>query len=326
MPNPTSSRAKHAAALTGQPPQPRGSGGRSQHAAVLTGVPPRLSAHPRAQLAAGGRHPAQDQAVVQGSVLLTSVNQVHAVLQGAETGHGPANRVKAAHSMIGIPYLQQTGTTLRAGITPEAMKYMDCSEFVSRVLAIDGITQGILPMNTGAIKALLSQKDKFANSKDTPRVGDIALWDGHVGIVTGVGRGNTVKLTHASGKGRLSSENPTAIKPSQYRSGTFYGYYRPIQEAQQGYAGGVVNTPPAVFTRPAPQSTWPRPPAVSKKPTQAQMGAYRSDADGTFPLEEVIVRSSPDSTRWDSPGLPSPTVPRLNVPPTQVPPNVLPSK
>ena len=258
---------------------------------------------------------AQDHGIVAGSVILTTPNGIGAILQNIGNGHGPANRVKAARSMTGIPYLQQTGVALRAGSTPEALKYMDCSEFVSRVLAIDGITNGVLPMNTGAIKALLTQKDRFAHS-NTPQVGDIALWEGHVGIVSAVGAGNTFKMIHASGKGKLSSENPIAIKPEQYRSGVFYGYYRPLHEQQQGYAGVPINASPVVFTRSPLQATRPASSVILKRPTRASVGGYRSDADGTFPLEEVVVRSAPDSTYQNSSGFLSPTLPKLNAPPT----------
>jgi hypothetical protein len=132
--------------------------------------------------------------------------------------------------MTGIPYKRQTGVALRAGSTPEALQYMDCSELVSRVLAIDGITKGVLPMNTGALKVLLSQKDKFEHSKDKPRAGDIALWEGHVGIVSDVDAHNKFKMIHATGGNRLSVENKYFTTPEKYRSGKFYGYYRPIGE------------------------------------------------------------------------------------------------
>lgn len=54
-----SSRAKHAATLTGQPPQPRGNGGRAQHAATITGQSPSQPPHgARAKQGAVARNPA----------------------------------------------------------------------------------------------------------------------------------------------------------------------------------------------------------------------------------------------------------------------------
>ena len=40
------------------------------------------------------------------------------------------------------------GDKLRTGDSVEAMEYLDCSEFVCRVLAYDGITKGVKAMST----------------------------------------------------------------------------------------------------------------------------------------------------------------------------------
>lgn len=246
------------------------------------------------QATTSGRYLANNQIVVVGSITLATSNGIGAILQNTGGSHGPANRVKAARSMTGIPYLQQTGVALRAGTTLEALRYMDCSEFVSRVLAIDGITQGILPMNTGNIKALLSRKDLFAHSKEIPKVGDIALWEGHVGIVSEIGKNNTVKLVHAAGAGKVSLENKYAIKPSQYRSGTFYGYYRPLREDLTG----ISNSPPVatpIFTDLARSY----PPKAQKTSARNHPAKLRSNADGSFSLDEVVVRPSASQTQFD---------------------------
>jgi hypothetical protein len=108
---------------------------------------------------------------------------------------------------------------------------MDCSEFVSRVLAADNITDGVKYMRSGDIKTFLSNEEKFLHSENNPQIGDIAVWEGQVGIVTAVnGDGSKIKLTHARGVGKLSQENPHFATPSQYRNSTFYGYYRPIND------------------------------------------------------------------------------------------------
>lgn len=252
---------------------------------------------------------------VQGTVILASESEITEIVQNIVDGtsYGPANRVKAARSMIGIQYKQQTGTALRAGSTPEALLYMDCSEFVSRVLAIDGITSTILPMNTGAIKALVSRADRFEHSKDQPKVGDIALWEGHVGIVSGVGKGNTIKLIHASGKGKLSGENKYAISPAKYRSGIFYGYYRPINEL---HGNSVDLKNPSRFPMAKAAST--------PQPTRSVPG-HRSNADGSFPLREIIVRPSPGQAS-DAASAPYPVVPKLEMPFPQNVPAKLPTK
>ena len=143
-------------------------------------------------------------------------------------GLGPKERVNAARSRIGTPYKQEMGT-LRTAKTPQALKYMDCSEFVCRVMADDNITKGVKSMGTSVLKTFLGNKDKFIHSFNA-QVGDIALWEGHTGIVTGVGEHGTINLTHARGEGKLLGENKTAILPSQYRNSKFYGYYRPKNE------------------------------------------------------------------------------------------------
>jgi hypothetical protein len=107
---------------------------------------------------------------------------------------------------------------------------MDCSELICRVLAADNITDGTKHMNSSLLKTYLQNKQKFTHSKD-PKIGDIALWEGHSGVVTGVGKDGTIKLTHARGIGKPVNENPYAILPEKYRSGSdFLGYFRPVVE------------------------------------------------------------------------------------------------
>jgi RHS repeat-associated protein len=107
-------------------------------------------------------------------------------------GLGPGDRIKKAMSFVlaRISYLQQTEnatTHLRTGNTQAALKYLDCSELVCRVMASDGITSNVRSMNTEGLKTFLSNTDKFISSKDEPQAGDIFLWrngeEGHTGIV-----------------------------------------------------------------------------------------------------------------------------------------------
>lgn len=148
-------------------------------------------------------------------------------------GEGPGDRVKVARNMRGVPYKQEIGIN-RTGTSEAALKYMDCSEFVSRVIAADGITDDISSMNTSALKSFLGNEDVFEHSATVPQAGDIALWDGHVGIVGETGKNNTMRLIHASGRGKLTGENRYAILPKLYRGTTFYGYYRPKKETPDG--------------------------------------------------------------------------------------------
>jgi RHS repeat-associated protein len=148
---------------------------------------------------------------------------------------GPGDRVQAARNMLGIPYKQQTGTDDRTATTADALKYMDCSEYVARVLAADGITKGVQSMDTKELKRILSDETKFIHSEKEPKVGDIALWEGHTGIVTGVEPGGKIKLAHERGVGKDSKENGYAVLPGVYKPGAvFYGYYRPKQETPDG--------------------------------------------------------------------------------------------
>lgn len=123
---------------------------------------------------------------------------------------------------------------MRTGTSAEALQYMDCSEFVARVIAADEITSSIMSMGAKGLKAYFSNTEAFDFSADAPQAGDIAVWEGHVGVVGEVGDGNTIKLIHARGAGKLASENKYAISPEKYRSSTFYGYYRPKVETPEG--------------------------------------------------------------------------------------------
>lgn len=311
---PTGTRAKAHQTISGRSATPQPTGTRAKAHQVISGYAPQQRPNgTQAKATQAASPPTAGSTVVSGSVLLITPEGAAAIFQASNAAgnQGPSNRVRAARSMTGIPYKQQTGTALRAGSTPDALAYMDCSEFVARVLAADGITKGILSMNTGAIKALVSQKDKFAHSTNTPKVGDIALWEGHVGIVSGVGKGNTMKLIHASGKGKLSGENKYAISPSKYRSGTFYGYYRPIQEEQGSSYTKPLHVAPKASTIP--------------RPTQRSRG-YTSDADGSFRLQEVIVWPAPNQLPNDSVRLPHPVIPTLNFPSLEGIPSKLPKR
>jgi RHS repeat-associated protein len=158
-------------------------------------------------------------------------------------GEGPGDRVKAARIMTGAPYKQEAGV-LRTGSSSQALACKDCSEFVNRVLAADGISRGVLDQNTSSMKSYFGNKRQF-NHSSVPEVGDIALWDGHVGIVSSVDKNGKIKLIHARGKGKLAQENPNYATPEQYRDSDFYGYYHPVNETPDGKLDGKENGRPA---------------------------------------------------------------------------------
>jgi RHS repeat-associated protein len=152
----------------------------------------------------------------------------------AVSANGPGDRIKAARKLIGTLYKQETKMEDRTGTTLEALMFMDCSEFISRILASDEITKTITGMNTDQLKSFFSDSKSFIHTLDDPKPGDIALWNGHVGLVTEVASGGKIKLIHARGVGKDVKENPYAILPKQYRDSKFYGYYRPIVETPDG--------------------------------------------------------------------------------------------
>ena len=80
---------------------------------------------------------------------------------------------------------------------------------------------------------LLFDESKFIQS-NTPQIGDIAFWEGHVGIVSKVGKSNKFKLVHAANTRSDLIENPHFINASKYSSGTFYGFFRPVNETPDG--------------------------------------------------------------------------------------------
>ncbi|WP_052430406.1 eCIS core domain-containing protein [Sporocytophaga myxococcoides] len=137
------------------------------------------------------------------------------------------DRVAAARGLVSIPYKQETDSGLRTGDSKDAKAFMDCSEFVCRVLYANGVTDKVEQLNSDGLKNLLSNNKKFEHS-NSAKAGDIALWDGHVGIVSSV-EGAKIRLIHARGEGKLSSENKYHILPSEYRTSKFYGYYSPKQ-------------------------------------------------------------------------------------------------
>ncbi len=95
---------------------------------------------------------------------------------------GPQDRILIAQSYLGTSYKQETGSAYRTGSDASALQYMDCSEYVSRVIAGDGITDGVQHLTSSGINNMVKDVTKFEESI-TPQSGDIVSWDGHTGIV-----------------------------------------------------------------------------------------------------------------------------------------------
>lgn len=209
-------------------------------------------------------------------------------------GMDPIRRVNTARSMVGTKYKQETDSKLRTESTTEALEYMDCAEFVCRVMAADNITNGVKHMASSNLKAFLDNTEQFIHSETTPEIGDIAVWNGHVGIVTGVD-GTKIKLTHARGANRPAAENPYAIAPEKYRSNsTFYGYYRPINE---NYADGTnVKNGIELKSSNTKLSTTPPRTAASSSPTVNTSSLPEKIYEGGV-LPEVIVKGQAPSNR-----------------------------
>jgi RHS repeat-associated protein len=154
-------------------------------------------------------------------------------------GAGPGDRVKAAKNFVDTPYVQEKKTSLRTGTDSEALKNVDCSELVCRVLAEDGLTSGIKHMNTSGLKSFLNNPDKFHKSQ-TPEVGDIFLWrnsdGGHTGIVTGVNSDGTVEITHARGKKYGTVTETYKLTYFTGKKG-WEGYFRPVTESTDTKSG-----------------------------------------------------------------------------------------
>jgi len=146
-------------------------------------------------------------------------------------GKGAKDRVLAARNMTGIPYLQEHGS-LRTGNYNAALVYMDCSELASRVMVADHIINSGTGLTSSSMKVLLDNQDKYVHS-ETAQIGDIALWKGHVAIVTGVRKNGKIDVIMARGGDRPSKEFQSAT-PDKLSGGKFYGYYHPINETPDG--------------------------------------------------------------------------------------------
>jgi RHS repeat-associated protein len=157
-------------------------------------------------------------------------------------GEGPGDRIKAAASFLGTAYKQENDSKLRTGSSTEALKKMDCSELVCRVLAADGITSGVKHMNTTGLITFLGQSDKFHKSQ-SPQSGDIVLWKGHTGVVESYdSKKKKVTVLHATSYKNKDGTKVESVVREVYSLSYFEGkgasFYRPIEESSDKGSGG----------------------------------------------------------------------------------------
>ena len=152
-------------------------------------------------------------------------------------GRGPNDRVILARELAEqqIPYNLDNGYYLRTATSPEALATMDCSEFVCRVMAGDGITSTIESHSTRDMLAnMMSDETKFIKS-DIPQAGDIVLWAGHTGIIEGYNeKDNTVTVLHATRYKKKDGTIVSSTRRENYALNYYRGknafFYRPVNE------------------------------------------------------------------------------------------------
>ncbi|MFN8314650.1 MAG: RHS repeat-associated core domain-containing protein [Cyclobacteriaceae bacterium] len=197
-------------------------------------------------------------------------------------GDGPDDRILAARMLIGLMSKysnldDNTGDKARTGFSQEALRLLDCTEFVCRVMEADGITNTVRNMSRQPFVDFMNSP-RFQKS-DTPRKGDIAVWYGvagyvmeddkktlkldangqpipiystHAGIVTDVNNAGEVKLAHAANPYSIPNvqENKNFTSITNYRGDIpFIGYFRPVKETKDGKQISV-SMPDKKFTGP----------------------------------------------------------------------------
>ena len=135
----------------------------------------------------------------------------------------------------GIGYKWEGGN-LRTDKTPEGLEYMDCAEFVSRVLDQAGHKNkdgSMLYQNVPALRKYF--EDEGWQKSDSPIIGDITIWEGHTGIVVDI-IGERLVIIHSTGipsgskgKGQGPQKAVTTISSvvnTTNWGGKFKGFFR----------------------------------------------------------------------------------------------------
>ena len=177
-------------------------------------------------------------------------------------GRGPKDRVILASEMADqkIPYNQDKGERgyyLRTATSPEALATMDCSEFVCRVMAGDGITPTIKCYGTADLLKVMSDETKFIKSA-IPQAGDIVLWNGHTGVVENYDESSGyVTVLHATEykiDGKIVKNFTCREKyhlDRYYRGKKNAFFYRPVNETPDVFENSSTIKLPEVIVKPS---------------------------------------------------------------------------
>lgn len=153
-----------------------------------------------------------------------------------EDGKGPQNRISYAATLVGTPYRKQTGTANRIENTPVGLEYLDCSEFVSRVLAADGITSKVISRTSGGMATFFQTSGLFHNTMTDPQPGDFYAYEGHVGMVESsaynkkgewIGFNVLEAIDTEHGMNRMTKKIKSIIEK---KGDSWIGFFRPITE------------------------------------------------------------------------------------------------
>ncbi|MES2382811.1 MAG: hypothetical protein V4538_17320, partial [Bacteroidota bacterium] len=148
-------------------------------------------------------------------------------------GEGPGDRIKAGRAFKGTKYKQESGNN-RTAASEAALKYMDCSEFVCRVLAADKLTEGVKSMDTESLIEHVEDENSNWEEVKTPVPGDIILWNGHAALVISYNeKTQKVHVIHATLYGNVSSVVEEDYGKKYYK-GKKAKFYRPIDDTPDG--------------------------------------------------------------------------------------------
>ncbi len=167
-------------------------------------------------------------------------------------GDGPGDRIRKALSFLGIAYCeekQNRGDRARLEHSIIGLRYLDCSEFVCRILQADGIPGSVkygYQMATEQLVEYFNNKDQFIkDADDDPQPGDIFLFYGyeldkddkptlvhHTGVVASYDKKTgTVISVEAAGTGIGVAPVQRDISQFSGRS-VFKGFYHPKKETR----------------------------------------------------------------------------------------------